>query len=181
MKLSAGYTEAIGTDLGIVGSAATEKALPKFSAELIQGGGCQCVKLTFYKYNHMGVYIEGRRGTGRVGVPRHRHRKPLHRRTPAARRRHPRSARIPHALLGQRHPERRLDRCGEGHGPGNPGDPGPPGEVSSMQLNDAIQTTSANSNSVAELAGAISDPPQQMEVQAIADKIDELILALRRT
>jgi len=22
------------------------------------------VKLTFYKYNHMGVYIEGRRGTG---------------------------------------------------------------------------------------------------------------------
>jgi|APTNR8051073442_1049403.scaffolds.fasta_scaffold20288_3 hypothetical protein len=65
--------------------------------------------------------------------------------------------------------------------PGNPGDPGPPGEVSSMQLNDAIQTTSANSNSVAELAGAISDPPQQMEVQAIADKLDELILALRRT
>jgi hypothetical protein len=64
MKLSAGYTEAIGTDLGIVGSAETEKALPKFSAELIQGGGCQCVKLSFYKYNHMGVYIEGRRGTG---------------------------------------------------------------------------------------------------------------------
>jgi hypothetical protein len=64
MKLSAGYTDAIGTDLGIVGSAETEKALPKFSAELLQGGGCQCVKLSFYKYNHMGVYIESRRGTG---------------------------------------------------------------------------------------------------------------------
>lgn len=58
MKLSAGYTDAIGTDLGIVGSAETEKALPKFSADLLQGGACQCVKLTFYKYNHMGVYIE---------------------------------------------------------------------------------------------------------------------------
>jgi hypothetical protein len=64
MKLSAGYTEAIGTDLGIVGSAATEKALPKFSADLLQGAGCQCVKLTFAKYGHMGVYIESRRGTG---------------------------------------------------------------------------------------------------------------------
>jgi|APTNR8051073442_1049403.scaffolds.fasta_scaffold05724_3 hypothetical protein len=64
---------------------------------------------------------------------------------------------------------------------GSDGEPGPPGEISSMQLNDAIQTTSANSNGVSELAGAISDPPQQMEVQAIADKLDELILALRRT
>jgi hypothetical protein len=57
-------TEAIGTDLGIVGSEATEKALPKFITEMLQGAGCQCVKLTFYKYNHMGVYIESRRGTG---------------------------------------------------------------------------------------------------------------------
>jgi hypothetical protein len=64
MKLSAGYTEAIGTDLGIIGSEATEKTVPKFITEMLQGSGCQCVKLTFYKYNHMGVYIEGRRGTG---------------------------------------------------------------------------------------------------------------------
>jgi len=64
MKLSSNYAEAIGTDLGIVGSEATEKALPKFSAELLQGAGCQCVKLTFAKYGHMGVYIESRRGTG---------------------------------------------------------------------------------------------------------------------
>jgi hypothetical protein len=65
--------------------------------------------------------------------------------------------------------------------PGSPGDPGPPGEVTLMQLGDAIQTTSANSNSVAEAVITVSDPPQQMEVQAIADKLDELILALRRT
>ena len=64
MKLSANYTEAIGTDLGIVGSEVTEKALPKFSADLLQGMGCQCVKLTFYKYTHMGVYLEGRRAAG---------------------------------------------------------------------------------------------------------------------
>ncbi len=64
---------------------------------------------------------------------------------------------------------------------GPQGPPGPPGEVTSAQLSSAIQSTSANSNSVAELAGAISDPPQQVEVQAIADKLDELILALRRT
>jgi len=64
MKLNAAYTEAIGTDLGIVGSAETEKAVPKFSAETEQGGGCQCVRLRFAKYGHMGVYVESRRGTG---------------------------------------------------------------------------------------------------------------------
>jgi hypothetical protein len=64
MKLSAAYTEAIGTDLGIVGSQETEKATPKFLIAPEQGDGCQCVKLTFYKYGHMGVYIESRRGTG---------------------------------------------------------------------------------------------------------------------
>lgn len=64
MKLNGNYTEAIGTDLGIVGSEAAEKATPKFSATLEQGSGCECVKLTFAKYGHMGVYIESRRGTG---------------------------------------------------------------------------------------------------------------------
>jgi hypothetical protein len=64
MKLSPAMTEAIGTDLGIVGSEATEKTVPKFIIEMLQGNGCQCVKLTFYKYTHMGVYIESRRGTG---------------------------------------------------------------------------------------------------------------------
>ena len=43
-----------------------------------------------------------------------------------------------------------------------------------------IGATSANSNGVGNLGLAISDPPQQGEVQAIADKLDELINALRR-
>jgi hypothetical protein len=64
MKLSSSMTDAIATDLGIVGSEATEKTVPKFIIEMLQGNGCQCVKLTFYKYTHMGVYIESRRGTG---------------------------------------------------------------------------------------------------------------------
>ncbi len=64
MKLSPGYTDAIGTDLGIIGSAETEKSVPKFLTEMLQGAGSQCVKLTFYKYGHVGVYIESRRGSG---------------------------------------------------------------------------------------------------------------------
>ena len=67
--------------------------------------------------------------------------------------------------------------------PGPPGDPGPqgePGEVSLQQLNDAIDGSSANSNAVDTLGMAVSDPPTQSEVQQIADKIDELINALRR-
>lgn len=65
LKTSTNFTEAIGTDLGIVGSEDTSaKTCPKFDAKLEQGSGCQCVKLRFAKYGHMGVHIEGRRGTG---------------------------------------------------------------------------------------------------------------------
>jgi len=62
IKTSAGYTETIGTDLGVVGSEEVERETPKFSVSLEQGTGCQCVKLGFFKYGHMGVYIESRRG-----------------------------------------------------------------------------------------------------------------------
>ncbi len=61
-----------------------------------------------------------------------------------------------------------------------PGPEGPMGEVSQQQLDDAISGSSANSNGVSTLGLAVSDPPTQTEVQAIADKLDELILALRR-
>jgi hypothetical protein len=54
------------------------------------------------------------------------------------------------------------------------------GEVSLQQLEDAINGSSANSDSVTELGMTVSDPPTQAEVQAIADKLDELINALRR-
>ena len=49
------------------------------------------------------------------------------------------------------------------------------------QLNAAIATTSSNSNGVGNLSLTINNnPPQQFEVQPIADKMDELINALRR-
>ncbi len=48
------------------------------------------------------------------------------------------------------------------------------------QLGGEIGGTSSNSNGVATLGMAVSDPPTQGEVQAIADKVDELINALRR-
>ena len=49
------------------------------------------------------------------------------------------------------------------------------------QLNAAIAGTSNNSNAVANLSLSIANnPPQQFEVQPIADKLDELIAALRR-
>ena len=44
----------------------------------------------------------------------------------------------------------------------------------------AIDGTSNNSNLVETLSMGVSDPPTQAEVQTIADKIDDLINALRR-
>lgn len=63
---------------------------------------------------------------------------------------------------------------------GAQGPPGPQGEVSAVQLAAAIATTSTNSNGVALLSLAVSAPPTQAEMQATADKLDELITALRR-
>lgn len=60
------------------------------------------------------------------------------------------------------------------------GAPGAPGEVSLAELDAAIQGTSANTNAVTTLNLAVSEPPTKAEVQAIADKIDELVMALRR-
>ncbi len=63
---------------------------------------------------------------------------------------------------------------------GEEGPQGMPGEVSLQQLTDAIATTSSNSNGVSTLEMTVNDPPTQGEVQLIANKIDELITALRR-
>lgn len=60
--------------------------------------------------------------------------------------------------------------------PGNAGEPGPPGEISSAQLNDAIQTTSANSNIVGTLDAPFGDP----DAEALRNKLNELITTLRR-
>jgi hypothetical protein len=63
---------------------------------------------------------------------------------------------------------------------GQEGPQGMPGEVSLQQLTDAIATTSSNSNGVSTLDMTVNDPPTQGEVQLIANKLDELINALRR-
>lgn len=63
---------------------------------------------------------------------------------------------------------------------GAEGAQGAAGEVTNAQLASAISGTSANSNAVGTLNLTVSDPPTQGEVQAIANKLDELILALRR-
>ncbi|MBL9183014.1 MAG: hypothetical protein JNN17_12810 [Verrucomicrobiaceae bacterium] len=70
-------------------------------------------------------------------------------------------------------------------GPSGPTGPqGPPGEVTQTDLNNAelnmLSQSSANSNGVSTLNLVVSDPPTQSEVQDLANKLDELINALRR-
>jgi hypothetical protein len=55
-----------------------------------------------------------------------------------------------------------------------------PGGVTEEQLTSAINGTAKNADGVAALYQTISDPPTQGEVQAIQDKLNELIMALRR-
>ncbi len=64
-------------------------------------------------------------------------------------------------------------------GQGEQGIQGPPGEVTNATLANAISGTSRNTNGVATLGLAVSDPPTQGEMQTIVNKVDELILALR--
>jgi len=50
-----------------------------------------------------------------------------------------------------------------------------------ININQAVNDgSSANSNDVGPLNLTVSDPPTQAEIQGIADKMDELIVALRR-
>ena len=65
MKRAAGYTEAIGTDMRIIGAEdSVTAAAPRFTADAVQGAGSQSAVLKFFKYGHMGVHIESRRGNG---------------------------------------------------------------------------------------------------------------------
>ncbi|MEQ1750714.1 MAG: hypothetical protein ABL974_14900 [Prosthecobacter sp.] len=63
---------------------------------------------------------------------------------------------------------------------GGDGPQGPPGEVTNVALAGAINGTSNNSNAVATLGLVVSDPPTQTEMQSLANKVDELLVALRR-
>ena len=79
--------------------------------------------------------------------------------------------------------------CGADGGQGPPGNngndgatglQGPPGEVSNAQLTSAINGRSANSNGVATLDSAFSDPPSFADYEALRAKVNELILNGRR-
>lgn len=56
----------------------------------------------------------------------------------------------------------------------------PAGEVTNAQLTAAIQGTSNNSNSVATLDTAPSNPPTVDDYEMLRGKLNELINALRR-
>jgi hypothetical protein len=67
---------------------------------------------------------------------------------------------------------------------GSDGQQGPPGEVSNAQLmaalDAAVATTSSNTNSVPPVNIALSSSYDSSQVQMIVDRLDALILALRR-
>ena len=63
---------------------------------------------------------------------------------------------------------------------GPQGPQGPTGEISAADLSSAIGGTSANSNGVGLIAYTPSDPPTAADWQVLADKMNELMTALRR-
>jgi hypothetical protein len=62
---------------------------------------------------------------------------------------------------------------------GSTGPQGPQG-IQGLPGPSDLSGTSSNSNGVTALAMVVSDPPTQAQMQAIANKLDELIGALRR-
>jgi len=69
IKGSAGYTESVGIDLGIIGSAhasmqTANHAYPEFSASVERGANAARVRIAFTKYQHDGVAVESRRNDG---------------------------------------------------------------------------------------------------------------------
>ena len=63
---------------------------------------------------------------------------------------------------------------------GSSGSDGAPGEVSQLQLDDAINGTSANTNGVTTLGIGADADYNQIQIQELINKGDELINALRR-
>ena len=53
-------------------------------------------------------------------------------------------------------------------------------KASHTEVAGAIAGTANNMNAVGDLSVSLSNPPQQWEVQAIVDKMNELLAALRR-
>ncbi|MCX6899787.1 MAG: hypothetical protein NT105_13950 [Verrucomicrobia bacterium] len=71
MKVSPAYTEAVGTDLGIVAhsggvaAVAADTHKPDIQLEVVGGKVCQAVRIHFVKHGHTGVWIESKRGGGK--------------------------------------------------------------------------------------------------------------------
>jgi hypothetical protein len=71
-------------------------------------------------------------------------------------------------------------------GPQGPGGPSPEVTMQDLQtgltqtMMNALAASSANTNAISTLSRIIGDPPTQADVQALADKIDEIILGARR-
>ena len=63
---------------------------------------------------------------------------------------------------------------------GSDGAAGAPGEVSQAQLDNAMGQTSNNSNAVGQMSISVDTSYNPSQMQAVFDKVDELILALRR-
>ncbi len=64
--------------------------------------------------------------------------------------------------------------------PGPQGPQGPAGEVTAAALASAIADCAQNPATVTNLTLTVSDSPTQSELQAVVDKLNELITALRR-
>ncbi len=60
------------------------------------------------------------------------------------------------------------------------GETGAAGEVSNATLAGEIAGTARNPNSVAPIPFTVSNPPTQAELQAVVDKVNELIGSLQR-
>ena len=65
IKISKGYTESIGVDLGVVGGFdATEHLTPEYTVTTERGASIEQANISFTKYGHDGVSIDGRRNQG---------------------------------------------------------------------------------------------------------------------
>jgi hypothetical protein len=65
IKETDAYTDAIGQDLGIIGSENSgDHPAPTIKLTLASGSGVQAVNIVFRKFGHMGVHLESRRNGG---------------------------------------------------------------------------------------------------------------------
>lgn len=114
IKASAGCTDAIALDLGIVNtSTPTDHPVPEIGASAELGSDGPRVRLDFNKYGHDGIWIECRINGGDWAFLAIDTVKPS-RRASHHRRQRPRNPRIPGPLVGQKRAARGVEWGGEG-------------------------------------------------------------------